>query len=328
MHDQTPIRRRPLLGGLAAAALARPALAQPAVTWPDRPVRLVVPFAAGGSADVAARYLANELGAALGQPFVIENRPGAGAVIGTEAVTKSAPDGYTVLMMSNTQTANETLLPNRPYRLMRDLVAVAPVNVAYHVLVVHPSVAARTAAELIALARARPGALDYASSGPGTPYHIAAGVFLAMAGIEMQHVPFRGSAEARTSVIAGQVPVMFDAIPTMLPHIQGGRVRALAVTGPTRSPLLPDVPPLAETLPGYEASIWLGLMAPTGTPPAIVAHLNAVTTTIMATPATRRAQEALGAEPMLMNPADFDAFLRRDVDRQRDYIRMSHLDAT
>ncbi|MCU0887698.1 MAG: tripartite tricarboxylate transporter substrate binding protein [Rubritepida sp.] len=317
-------RRRTLL--LATpAVLAGPARAQ--APWPQRPVRIVVPFGLGGSADVAARFLAEPLGAALGQPFVIENRPGAGATIGTDQVAKSAPDGHSLLLMSNTHTANETLLPNRPYVLMRDLSPVAAINIAFHALVVHPSLAAQTLPQLIALLRANPGRFDYASSGPGTPYHIAGEVFRAMAGVEMQHVPFRGSNEARTAVISGQVPIMFDAIPTMREQIAAGRVRGLATSGPERSPLLPDLPTVAETLPGYEASIWLGLMAPTGTPAAVVARLNAEVNRVLELPATRERQLAAGAQVMPMTVEAFDAFLRRDIARQAEWIRMARITA-
>ncbi len=312
------MQRRALL----LTTLAAPALAQ---SWPARPIRIFVPFGLGGSADVAARALQEPLSAALGQPVVVENRPGAGAVIGTDVVAKAAPDGHTLLLMSNTHTANETLLPNRPYNLMRDLAPVAAVNIARHALVVHPSVPANTVPELIALLRAQPGRYDYASSGPGTPYHIAGAVFLAMAGVEAQHIPFRGSNEARTALVAGQVPIMFDAIPTMREQIIAGRVRGLATTGPARSPLLPELPPLAETLPGYEASIWLGVMAPTGTPAAITERLNTEINAFLRRPETRDAQARAGAEPLPMSIADFDAFLRADITRQAEYIRMARI---
>jgi tripartite-type tricarboxylate transporter receptor subunit TctC len=318
----TVITRRLLLAG--AGALAAPAVAS-AQSWPSRPVRIVVPFGLGGSADVAARFLAEPLAQALGQSFVVENRPGAGAVIGTDAVAKSQPDGHTLLLMSNTHTANETLLPNRPYQLMRDLVPVAAINVAHHVLAIHPSLPAQTLPELVALLRANPNRYDYASSGPGTPYHVAGEVFLAMAGAQAQHVPFRGSNEARTALIGGQVPIMFDAIPTMREQVVGGRVRALATTGPQRSPLMPEVPAVAEVLPGYEASIWLGLMAPAGTPLPIRERLNAEVNRILALDATRAAQERAGAQPMPMTIDAFDAFLRQDITRQAEWIRMAKM---
>ncbi len=318
--------RRSLLAAGAGLLLAPATLrAQPA--WPNRPIRIVVPFGLGGSADVVARFLAEPLAAALGQPVVVENRPGAGAVIGTDLVAKSAPDGHTLLLMSNTHTANETLLPSRPYVLLRDLAPVAALNVAYHVLAVHESVPAPSLRALIEYAKANPGRLDFASSGPGTPYHIAGEVFCAMAGIRMNHIPFRGSNEARTALIAGQVPVMFDAIPTMREQITAGRVRGLATTGPRRSALMPDLPAVAEEVPGYEASIWLGLMAPAGTPQAVLQRVHAEVNRILDLPATREAQARAGAQPMPMSQADFAAFLRRDIERQREWIRMARIQA-
>ncbi len=316
------LHRRGLVGGLMAAPLV--ARAQPG--WPSRPIRLVVPFGLGGSADVAGRFLAEPLSNALGQPVIIENRPGAGAVIGTEAVAK-ATDGHTILLMSNTHTANETLLPNRPYVLLRDMRPVAAVNVAYHVLAVHPSLGVKTVAELIAKAKAAPGSIDFASSGPGTPYHIAGEVFCGMAGISMNHIPFRGSNEARTALISGQVPVMFDAIPTMREQITGGRVLGLATTGPTRNPLMPELPTVADTVPGYQAEIWLGLMAPTSLPDEAVERLHAEVNRILALPATQQAQARAGAQPMPMGITEFGSFIARDIARQREYIRMAGISA-
>ena len=327
------MHRRRILAAAAAGlspSAARRATAQGTASptgWPSRAVRIVVPFGLGGSADVAARLLAEPLSAALGQPVVVENRPGGGAVIGTEAVAKSPPDGHTLLMMSNTHTANETLLPQRPYALMRDLAPVAAVNIAFHVLAVHPSLGVRSLPELIAAARAAPGRIDYASSGPGTPYHIAGEVFRAMAGVDINHVPFRGSNEARTALIGGQVPVMFDAIPTMREQIAAGRVLGVATTGAERSPLLPELPTVAETLPGYEASIWLGLMAPAGAPAAVAERLNAEVDRILGAAAMRETMARAGAQPMPMSIAEFDAFLRRDIDRQREWIRMARIEA-
>jgi tripartite-type tricarboxylate transporter receptor subunit TctC len=320
---ETPMRRRILLAAPGLLALPRPGWAQ---AWPSRPVRIVVPFGIGGSADLAARFLAEPLSAALGQPVVVENRPGAGAVIGTDVVAKSAPDGHTLLLMSNTHTANETLLPNRPYALMRDLTPVAAINIAFHVLAVHASLGVRTVPELVEKAKVVPGRLDYASSGPGTPYHIASEVFAAMAGIRLNHIPFRGSNEARTALIAGQVPMMFDAIPTMREQIVNGRVIGLGTTGLARSPLLPDLPTVAEALPGFEASIWLGLMAPAGLPASIAARLNDEVGRVLASPAGRDVMARGGAEPMPMSIAEFDAFLRRDIERQREWIRVAKIE--
>ncbi|KAA2214419.1 tripartite tricarboxylate transporter substrate binding protein [Teichococcus oryzae] len=322
----TSVITRRGLGLLTAAALPLPALAQEGA-WPSRAVRIIVPFGAGGSADLAARNLAEAFSRELGQPFVVENRPGAGASIGTEAAAKATPDGYTLLMMSNTHTANETLLPNRPYVLMRDLAAAASVNIAHHVLAVHPSLGVSSVAELVAAAKAAPGSINYASSGPGTPYHIAGEVFRAMAGIEIQHVPFRSSGEARTALISGTVPMMFDAIPTMQPHVAGGRARALATTGPRRDPLMPDLPTVAEAgLAGYEASIWLGLMVPARTPAAVVEKLNGTANAWLGRAETRDSMAKQGAQPMPMSPAAFDAFLRQDIETQRRYVQMARIE--
>src|ERR1700682_304034 len=250
---------------VAGLALISPFPAQ-AEEYPARPVKLIVPFAAGGPADIYARFLAQRLEAALRQPFIVDNRPGAGSVIGTDAAAKSAPDGYTLLLMSNTHTVNESLVPGKPYALLRDFIPVAPVNYSDLVLVVHPAVAANNLAELLALAKAKPGKLNYASSGPGTPYHMAGELFKAMSGTNIVHVAHRGSGDARTAVLGGHVQMMIDAITTTAPTVQSGQVRALGTTGLKRSSVLPDVPTIAEAgVPGYEATIWLRLMGPGGT---------------------------------------------------------------
>ena len=216
---------------VAAVALTTLAGAAAGQDYPTRPVKILVPFAAGGPADVYARFLAQRLQESMGQPFVVENRPGAGAIIGTDAAAKSPPDGYTLLLMSNTHTVNESLIPNRPYQLLRDFAAVAPINASDLVLVVNPGVKANTLAEFIALAKASPGKLNYASSGPGTPYHMAGELFKAMAGVDIVHVPFKESSAARTAVIGGQVDMMLDAVTTMAPQVTAGRVRALGTSG-------------------------------------------------------------------------------------------------
>src|SRR5271163_3367682 len=227
-----------------------------AADYPDHAVRIIVPFGAGGPADVAARVIGNALAENLKQPFVIENRPGAGSVIGTQEAAKSTPDGYTLLLMSNAQTANESLVPQRKYDLMRDLVPIAPLNVADLVIVVHPSVPAKTLKEFIALAKSQPGKLNYASSGQGTPYHMAGELFKTVSGVDLVHVPYRNSGEARSGIIGGQVQMMIDAVTTMAPNVAQGQVRALATTGQMRSSALPDVPTTDEAgLPGYEATI-------------------------------------------------------------------------
>ena len=310
--------RRAILG-LLLAAIAAPAAAQ---SWPTKPVRIVVPFGAGGPADVYARIIGNELGEALKQQFIIDNRPGAGALIGTDIAAKAAPDGYTLLMMSNTHTTNETLLANRPYVLLRDLVPVAPVNSSDLVMVVHPSVPAKTLAELIALAKKEPGKLAYASSGPGTPYHMAGELFKSMSGTDILHVPHKGSGEARSDVMGGHVQMMFDAVTAMKGNIDAGQVRALATTGATRSVVLPNVPTVSEAgVPGYDATIWLGIMAPAGTPKEIVDRLNSEIARIVAKPSIKDAWARQGAVPMTMSPAEFGAFIKSDIDKWAGVIQ-------
>jgi tripartite-type tricarboxylate transporter receptor subunit TctC len=309
---------------VAAAFVALASVAAIAQDYPNRPVKLVVPFAAGGPADVYARFLGQRLQELLGQPFVIENRPGAGAIIGTEMAMKSAPDGYTLLVMSNTHTVNESLIPTRPYQLMRDFVPVAPINSSDLVLVVNPSVTANTLAEFIALAKAQPGKLNYASSGPGTPYHMAGELFKAMAGVDIVHVPYKESSAARTAVIAGQVEMMIDAVTTMSPQAAAGKVKALATTGKTRSGVMPNTPTIGEAgVPGYEATIWLGIIAPKGTPPAVVSRLNAEIARITGRPEVKAEWGKQGAEAMKMTPDEFGKFLNDDIVKWERIVRIS-----
>jgi tripartite-type tricarboxylate transporter receptor subunit TctC len=311
-----------LATALVATTLA--GAAARAEDYPVRPIRVVVPFGPGGPADVAARLIGNVLQESFGQPFVIENRPGAGGVIGTQEAAKSPPDGYTLLMMSNTQTANESLVPlaQRKYELMRDLVPIAPVNYSDLVIVVHPDVAARTLQDFIALAKSQPGKLNYASSGQGTPYHMAGELFKTMAGVDIVHVPYRNSGEARSGVIGGQVQMMIDAVPAMAPNIAEKQVRALATTGTARSNVLPDVPTVTEAgVPGYEATIWLGLMAPAGTPKPIIDKLNAAVSAFVRRPEILKLWQEQGALPMSMSPEEFDKFLRNDIAKWAEVVK-------
>ena len=255
---------------------------------------------------------------------MVENRPGGGAIAGTDAVAKSAPDGYTLLMMSNTHTVNESLIPDKPFVLLRDLVPVAPVNYSDLLMVVHPAVPANTLAEFIALAKAKPGGLNYASSGPGTPYHMAGELFKAMAGVDIVHIPYKGSSGARTDILGGQVQMMFDAITTMAPNVSAGKLRALATSGKTRSGVLPDVPTVAEAgVPGYEAVIWLGFMAPAGTPRTIVDRLNLAITHAANAPEMRQAWLKQGAVAMSMSPDEFARFMREDIEKWARIVRIS-----
>jgi len=308
---------------LTAVALSPSAMAQ---TYPTRTVKIVVPFAAGGPADNYARFIGQRLSDTMGQPFVVENRPGAGSVIGTDAVAKSAPDGYTLLLMSNTQTVNETLIPNKPYALMRDFVAVAPINYSDLVLVANPATGIQNAADLIKRAQAQPGKLNYASSGPGTPYHMAGELFKSMAKIDIVHIPYKGSSGARTDVIGGQVDMMFDAVTTMTEQVKAGKVRAIATSGKQRSEVLPDVPTLSEAgVPGYEATIWLGLLAPKGTPKAVTDKLNEAVSKISSLPEVRQLWSKQGAVPMVMNPAVFEKYLQDDVNKWAGVIKSANI---
>lgn len=316
-------RRRACLAALAAAGGASWWPAAFAQEYPSRPVRIVVPFAPGGSADVFGRVVAQKLQEALGQGFVIDNRPGAGSLIGTDAVAKAAPDGHTLLLMSNTHTVNESLIPNKPFALMRDFAPIGPINAADLVLVAKASLAANTVPELIQLAKAKPGALSYASSGPGTPYHMAGELFKAMAGVNIVHIPYKGSAGARTDVLGGQVDLMFDAIATMSDHIRSGKVKALSTTGAKRSATLPDVPTVAEAVPGYEATIWLGLMAPKATPAPIVQRLSAELAKITGNADVRRQWEAQGSTAMTMNVDEFTRYLNDDIAKWAHIVKVS-----
>jgi tripartite-type tricarboxylate transporter receptor subunit TctC len=311
---------RMLVAGLAVMS-GLPALAQ---EYPARPVKIIVPFAPGGPADIFARQLGQYLSESLKQSFVIEDRPGAGSILGTEAVARSAPDGTTLLLMSNTHTTNESLIPNKPFALMRDFVAVAPINYSDLLMVVHPSVPAKDIKELIALAKSKPGQMNYASSGPGTPYHMAGELFKAMSGTDIVHVPHKASGEARNSVIGGHVQMMFDAITTMAPNVKAGQVRALGTSAAKRSTVLGDVPTIAEAgVPGYESTIWLGIMAPAGTPKAIVDKLNAEINKAISRPDVKEAWDKQGAVALVMTPAEFDAYLRKDIEKWAQVVKVS-----
>jgi tripartite-type tricarboxylate transporter receptor subunit TctC len=321
------VTRRLLLAAacLAAACFAVTGAAPASAdTYPSRTVKLIVPFGAGGPADVFARVLAEHMSQALKATFVVEDRPGAGSIIGTEAVHQSEPDGYTLLVMSNTHTTNESLVKNKPFQLMRDFVPVAPVNYSDLLMVVHPSVPAKNLKEFLAYAKANPGMLNYASSGPGTPYHMAGELFKAMSGTNIVHVPHKASGDARNSVIGGHVQLMFDAITTMRPIAESGKVRALATTGAKRSTLMPDLPTVSEAgVPGYEATIWLGVMAPKGTPPEVVKLLNTQINKVVDLPAVKEAWAKMGAVPMHMSPDEFDAYLKKDIEKWAHVVKVS-----
>ncbi|HYF16541.1 MAG TPA: tripartite tricarboxylate transporter substrate binding protein [Ramlibacter sp.] len=308
-----------LLGGAKTAAAQ-------GTTWPARPIRFIVPFGPGGPADLFARAVAQQLTEPLGQPVVVDNRPGAGAVIGTEQAAKAAPDGYTFLVISSTHTVNETLLPTRPYALLRDFAGVAAFNATELVLVAHPSVAAASVQDLLRLARQQPGRLHYASSGTGTPAHLAGELFKSLAGVDLTHVPYKASGGARSDLLSGQVQLMFDAIPTMLEHVRAGKVKALGTTGAQRSAILADLPTIAEAgVAGFESAPFLGLLAPKGTPPAILQRMNEAVARVVRQDSLRQSWATQGASALAMSPAAFEAYVQQDIDRWGRVIRAANI---
>src|ERR1041384_4679561 len=318
------IKEERMIRAAFAVALALCALAASAQSYPTHPVKVIVPYGVGGPADLYGRFIAAKLQDALGQPFVVEDRPGGGSIVGTDAAAKSPPDGYTLLVMSNTHTVNEPLVPKKPFDLMRDFAPITPLNYSELLMVIHPSVPANNLREFIALAKAKPGTLNYASSGTGTPYHMAGELFKAMAGVDIVHVPHKASGEARNAVIGGHVQMMFDAITTMAQNVKAGQVRALGTTGTKRSELTPDIPTIAEAgVPGYEATIWIGIMAPAGTPKDIVEKLNSEINKVIAQSDVKEAWAKQGAVPMPMTAAEFDKYLRADIEKWAKVVKVS-----
>lgn len=309
-----------------AGAVIASAPAAIADDYPSRPVKIIVPFGAGGPTDVYTRAIAEELRKSLRQPFIMENRPGAGTTIGTDVVAKSQPDGYTLLMVSGTQTVNETLYVHKPYQLMRELVPVAPLIDTDLVLVVHPSVPAKTLSELLALARAKPGTLNYGSSGPGSNYHMAGELLKNLTGVDIVHVPYKGSTGARNDILSGQIQILFDSVPTMAPQIKAGMVRALGTSGKTRSSILPDVPTMAEAgVPGFNATLWVGFMAPVGTPKPIVDKIHDEITKILRRPDIKQAWEKTGATPIVMTQPEFKSFMEAQVAKWAEVIKTNRI---
>ena len=307
-----------------ALALLSFSVASWSQSYPTRPVKIVVPYGVGGSADVYARYLGAKLQESMGQTFVIENRPGGGSIVGTDVVAKSEPDGYTLLMMSNTHTVNETLIPKKPFDLMRDFAPISGVSYSDLMMVVPPTVPAASLKEFIALAKSKPGALNYASSGNGTPYHMAGELFKSMAGVDIVHVPHKGSDQARAAVLGGQVQMMFDAVPTMAAQARGGKVKALATSGAKRSPVTPDVPTLSEAgVPGYESGIWLGLMAPAKTPRPVLEKLNAEVNKLLNSAEVKDNWGKQGTTTMGMSIEQFDKFLREEIAKWAKVVKIS-----
>jgi tripartite-type tricarboxylate transporter receptor subunit TctC len=310
---------------LAAGAAALPALssAAPAQTYPTRPVRLVVAFPAGGTSDVVARLIGQWLSERLGQPFLVENRPGAGGNIGTEAVVRALPDGYTLLVASNANATNATLYDNLNFNFVRDIVPVAGMIRVPNVMEVNPAIPVKTVPEFIAYAKANPRKINMASSGNGTSQHVAGELFKMMTGVDMLHVPYRGSAPALTDLLGGQVQVMFDILLTSIEYIRAGKLRALAVTTATRSEALPDLPAVADFVSGYEASSWQGVGVPRNTPAEIVDTLNKEINAGLADPKIRARLVNLGATVLSGSPADFGKLIADETGKWAKVIKFA-----
>jgi tripartite-type tricarboxylate transporter receptor subunit TctC len=287
-----------------------------AQSWPNHPVRIIVPFSAGGNTDSIARITAEELTKTFGQTFIVENKPGANGAIAANFVAKAPADGYTLLMMSNTQTVNESLIQNKPFNLLKDFVGVAPINYSDLILVVHPSLPVQNLKELITLAKSKPDVLNFASSGNGTPYHMAGELFTAATSVAMIHAPYRGSGPAVADLVGGQVQVMFDGAPSLLPYINTGKIRALAAASPRRNPLLPNTPTFAELgFPSVNVALWYGLMAPAGTPPEIIARLNREVNQALKSSEILERFASQGTEALGGTPEQAASYVRQELDR-------------
>jgi tripartite-type tricarboxylate transporter receptor subunit TctC len=321
--------RRALLSAaaVAAAGAAFPLLAQTAGAWPARPVRIVVPYPPGGPTDIVARLVGQRLAERLKQPFVIENRAGAGGNIGAEAVAKAPADGYTLLVSTTAHAINPSLFPALGYDIRKDLAPVGLLTSMPLVLVVPASSGAATVADVVAMARAKAGALPYASSGNGQSTHLAAEMFATAAGTPMTHVPYKGSAPALTDLAGGQVALMFDTMLSAMPQVKAGRLKAIAVTSAARAPSAPELPTVAESagFAGFEATAWNGLMAPAGTPPEVMAALSKALAEVLAEPETKQRFAADGAVAGSGTPADFGAFLAREIDKWRAVVKRANV---
>ena len=314
-------RRRLLLLAAGATAIApRGAAAQ---AFPARPVRIIVGFPPGGVGDVTARLIAEALQERLGQTMIVENRPGAGGNLGTEAVARSPADGYTLILSGTNNTSNATLYPNLKFNFLRDLASVGSIMRGPLVMAVHPALPAQTVAEFIAYAKANPGKVNLVSSGNGTSTHLTGELFRMMAAVEIQHIPYRGEGPALADLVAGQVQAMFPNLPSAIGHIRGGALRALAVTGASRSPALPDLPTVADTLPGFESTAWFGLSAPKQTPAAVIARLNREISASLADPKLAARIADLGATPMRLSPGEFDAFVAAETEKWAKVVRFA-----
>ena len=325
MHSiRFPSRRRRLLAAAGIAlSLVLPTFAQ-AQAYPTKPIKLVVPYPPGGPTDIVARLVAQKLSEQMGQPVVIDNRPGAGGNPGAEMVARSAPDGYTLVVATTAHAINPSLFKNLGYSLSKDFAPLSQLTSGPLVIVANPGLPANNVAELIALAKAKPGELNFASSGNGQSTHLSAELFAAMAGVKMNHIPYKGSAPALTDTMGGQTQLMFDTMLSAMPHVKGGKLKALAVTSSARSPVAPDVPTVAESgLPGYEAIAWNGLLAPAGTPPEVVARLSAELKKALASPDVKDKFEAQGFAATWNTPADFGRFMAAEVEKWGKVVKIS-----
>lgn len=297
-------------------------------TYPEKPVRIIVPFAPGGSADILARTVSGRLNTALGQSFIVENRAGAAGNIGTEVVAKSKPDGYTLLVgLMNTHVVNQALYAKLPFNGVDDFTPIAMLAVVVSTMAIHPSVPAKNVKEFIAVAKANPGKLAYASAGTGSSTHLNAVVFEKMAGIRMLHVPYKGGAPAVLDTVTGQTQMIVTAATQTLPHAKAGRLRLLGVTRSKRSPMLPEVPAIAESLPGYEASVWFGAFGPAGMPKDITARLNTEINRLMSAPDTKKIMEDMGVEVVNITPEQFLVTLRQEAVHWSNVVRQYNIKA-
>jgi len=313
---------------LAVALALSLALDAAAQTYPAKSIRLIVPFPPGGSADILARAIGQKAGEGLGQSLVVENRPGAGTAIGAEALAKSAPDGYAIMIGTvSSHAINPALNPKLPFDPVRDFTPVSLVASIPFAMIVHPSVPAKTVQEFVALARAKPGTLNYSSAGSGTSNHLAGELLKSMTGIDIVHVPYKGSAPALNDLISGQVSLMFDLVLTAAPPVKSGSVRGLAVTSAQRSSVLPDLPTVAESIPGYEVSAWFGVFAPAGVPQPVVQRLNAEFVKALQQPDLRQRLASQGAEPLTSTPDEFAAYLRLEIEKWAKVVKAAGMKA-
>ena len=290
--------------------------------YPEKPVRLIVPFAAGGGTDILARMVAHKLAEGWGRNVVVDNRPGGGSVIGSELVARSTPDGYTLLLTANPHTSNPVLIAKLPYDTLRDFSAVTMLASAPLLLVVHPSVPARSVSELVAYAKARPNQLNYASSGNGGPQHLAGEMFRQMAGVQWLHVPYKGTAPATTDLIGGQVQAAFSSLLTVLPHTKAGKLRPLGISSATRSEAYPELPTIAESgVPGFEVTTWYGVLAPGATPRAVVSKIHADIARALATPEVRERLARDGLQAVGSKPDEYAAFIRQEIEKVKSLAR-------